>query len=133
MNMQQYQKLAVGTEVTNYSKLAQNFSSRFILRLIHAAMGITTETGEFMSTLKKHVIYDVPLDKVNLIEELGDLLWYITIAIDALGTDMEDIMVRNIANLHKRYPKAFNTQDAALRNLQQERDALLNPKYNHGK
>lgn len=47
-------------------------------RLFHAAIGLSTETGEIFEALGKYA-----LDRVNLSEEIGDCLWYLAIAYDA--------------------------------------------------
>ena len=85
------------------------------LRLLHAAMGITTEAGEFVDPLKKHIFYGKELDTENLKEELGDLLWYIGIACDTLGVTVREVMEANIAKLRKRYPEQFTEEDALER------------------
>lgn len=128
MDMQQYQVFAIRTENTDYLGRAKMLCSETMLRLLHASMGMTTETGEFMDALKRCIIYGEPIDKINIIEELGDLLWYIALATDALDTNIEDVMTRNIAKLRKRYPGNFTTQDGINRDLQQERDALQTQK-----
>ena len=96
-----------------------------VLRLFHATQGMCTETGEFMDVLKKHMFYGKPLDKVNLEEELGDMLWYIGLAIDALGLSMDSVMIKNIAKLRARYPEKFDEHNAKSRDLETERRALV--------
>ena len=93
-------------------------------RLLHAAMGMTTESGEFLDPLKKHLFYGKPLDSTNLKEELGDLLWYIAIACDALDTTIEDEMIRVINKLKTRFPDKFSSDHAIHRDLTAERKAL---------
>ena len=93
-------------------------------RLLHAGIGIATESGEFLDALKKAIFYGKELDRVNLKEELGDLLWYIAIAMDELGTDFETEMERNIKKLKARYPEKFRKEDALERDLEKERGIL---------
>lgn len=93
-------------------------------RLLHAAMGLTTEAGEFLDALKKHLFYGKPLDLVNLREELGDIMWYLAIACDALGTTFEAEQARNIAKLKARYPDKFTSEAAIERDLEGERKVL---------
>jgi NTP pyrophosphatase (non-canonical NTP hydrolase) len=94
------------------------------IRLLHAQMGMQTESAEFTDALKKHIFYGKPLDKVNLKEELGDMLWYIAIALDCLDTDFETQMKINIDKLKARYPEKFTNQAADIRDLQKEREIL---------
>ncbi len=93
-------------------------------RLLHAAMGLTTEAGEFMDALKKHLFYSKELDTVNLLEELGDVLWYVAIAADALGTDFTTIQQTNINKLRARFPDKYSHESANTRDLDAEREAL---------
>ena len=93
-------------------------------RLIHAALGLSSEVGEFCDPIKKFVYYGKPIDETNLKEELGDLLWYIAIAADALGTTIEQLQATNIAKLRARFPERFTEQDAIVRDLDAERVIL---------
>jgi NTP pyrophosphatase (non-canonical NTP hydrolase) len=89
------------------------FSQKKMTDLLHAGMGICTEGGEFFDPIKKHIMYGKELDTDNMREELGDLLWYIAIAAEALGTNLSDIMTENIRKLAKRYPDQIFTEHAA--------------------
>ena len=93
-------------------------------RLIHAAIGINTENGEFSDVVKKSLFYGRTLDKTNAIEELGDILWYINIACDVLDVTMEEVMERNINKLKVRYPKQFSQEAEQNRDLEKERKVL---------
>lgn len=92
--------------------------------LLHYALGIVTEAGEIADALKKSLIYGKPLDRVNLIEEIGDLQWYQARMLDALGSSFEEARDRNIAKLRKRYPDGFTEEDALVRDLEAERAEL---------
>lgn len=78
--------------------------------LIHAALGLTGEAGEFADAIKKHVIYGQPLNRENAIEEVGDLLWYCALACSTLGVDMELVALDNIRKLKRRYPEKYSDQ-----------------------
>lgn len=97
---------------------------RFNAGLMHAAMGIVTEAGEFIDVLKKLTIYSKPVDRVNLVEELGDIAWYIALACRTLGVSLEEVMDRNISKLTTRFPEKFTEAAAMNRNLDAERAAL---------
>ena len=94
--------------------------------LINASMGLVTEAGEFQDMLKKHLYYGKELDTVNLKEEIGDVLWYCAIALEALGTDFETVMQTNIDKLKARYPEKFTEDSANNRDLETERQILEN-------
>lgn len=85
------------------------------LDLTHAALGLSSEVGEFVTSIKAHVIYGKPLDTDNCIEELGDLLWFISLAATALGYSMETVAERNIQKLKLRYPEKYSDEAAIER------------------
>lgn len=87
----------------------------FTFDLLHAALGLTSEAGEFADAVKKNVVYGKPLDKENLIEELGDLLWFTSLACDVLNVDMAFVMEENIKKLQKRYPEKYTDFHAISR------------------
>ncbi len=93
-------------------------------RLVHAVLGLQTEAGELADPVKKHIYYGRPLDPVNLREEIGDCLWYLAIACDALGTTLEAEQARNLAKLRARYPHVFTAEAAQVRDLDRERQVL---------
>ena len=43
-------------------------------------------------------------NREHLIIELGDLLWYVAQATQALGVSFEEVVERNVKKLEKRYP-----------------------------
>lgn len=93
-------------------------------RILHAAIGLCTESGELIDALKKSTFYGRELDVVNVKEEAGDILWYLAILFDELGTDFETEMQRVISKLEARFPDKF-TEDAAYnRDLETERSIL---------
>lgn len=92
--------------------------------LLHASMGLVTEAGEFQDMLKKHVFYGRELDEVNLKEEIGDVLWYCAIALNALESDFESVMQTNIDKLKARFPEKFTEEKANNRDLDKEREIL---------
>lgn len=101
-----------------------NINSEVDQRLIHVALGMQTESAEFSDALKKYVFYGKELDLVNLKEELGDMMWYMAIAFDALGTTFEEEQSRVINKLKTRYPDKFTSEAAENRNLAEERRVL---------
>jgi len=60
--------------------------------LEHALLGLETEIGEFATDVKRISIYDRALSpemRDHMIEELGDVQWYVPLAQRALGIDPE--------------------------------------------
>lgn len=93
-------------------------------RMLHGLLGVQSEAGELADALKRTLYYGQPIDRTNLIEEIGDLCWYLAILADACGTTLEHCQARNIAKLRQRYPEKFTEQGAAVRDLGAEREAL---------
>ena len=88
------------------------------LDLVHAALGMQTETGEFATEVKRLFAYNKPLTEemhAHMVEELGDALWYFAVAADALGVSMRAIAERNIRKLQLRYPDAYSDELAEAR------------------
>ena len=83
--------------------------------LLHAAIGIAGEAGELLDAVRKHVFDGQPLDRENVIEELGDLCFYMEAAMQAVGVSREEIEQRNQAKLSKRYEAGYSDQQAQER------------------
>lgn len=115
--MKDYIQNAVKTESIHFDVKGRE-------RLLHAGIGLATESGEFLDALKKSIFYGKELDVVNLKEELGDVLWYMAIAMDVLGTDFETEMEKNIKKLKARYGEKFSQDSAEKRDLKKERGIL---------
>lgn len=75
--------------------------------LMHAALGLAGEAGEFADAIKKHLVYGRDLDRENAIEELGDVLWFVALGCNALGVSMADVAQANIDKLRRRYPEKY--------------------------
>lgn len=78
--------------------------------LANAALGLCGESGEFADQLKKFAFQGHKLNREHLEKELGDILWYVALACDALGTDMETVMKKNVIKLQSRYPDGFDPE-----------------------
>jgi len=124
MNSKNYIADATRTESTDFSAMNTRLSEDGTKRLLHAGIGLSTEAGEFLDALKKHIFYGKKLDRVNLKEEMGDLFWYLAIACDELDVEFETLMERNIEKLKARYGEKFTEERAEKRDLQAERQIL---------
>ncbi len=81
--------------------------------LWHAATGVVGEAGELIDAVKKHVVYSKALDRENVIEELGDLEFYMEQLRQNLSISREETLAHNIAKLSKRYEGLRYTDAAA--------------------
>ena len=84
-------------------------------RTLHAAVGIAGEAGEVLDAVKKTWIYGKPLDTENLLEESGDLLFYIVALLTENGFTIEHAMRHNMSKLAKRYPAGYTDSAAIIR------------------
>lgn len=128
MTPNEYQQLALRTEKTplfvNKIVDGEPVPDLQLSQLMHGAIGMCTETGELQDMLKRHAIYGKPLDLTNVVEECGDKLWYIALALHAAGVSLEDCMKKNVAKLEARYGGSFSTEKALNRDLTAEQKAL---------
>lgn len=100
-----YQRAAMRTA-------GQNRGSKLLL---NGLMGLNGEAGECIDSLKKSLFQGHELDRDGLVEELGDVLWYVAISAQALGVRLSEVMKRNVAKLYKRYPEGFDPERSVNR------------------
>lgn len=101
-----------------YESLAQRTSSpkhSRIDKITNGLMGLNGESGECIDVLKKHFFQGHELDTEKIIDELGDVLWYIAETCKGLGINMEEVARHNIAKLMKRYPEGFSVERSVNR------------------
>jgi len=82
-------------------------------RLITAALGLGSETGEFTEIVKKLFLQGKPPSEENIFHmkrELGDIIWYWTTACMALGLDPFEVIEENRAKLEARYGEQFEVK-----------------------
>lgn len=123
MTPEEYVKLAKNTDVQDYTHVVERISA-LAPELLHAMLGITSESGEVADQFKRHLIYGKELDRINLMEEIGDLFWYCAILANHIDMPFATIMERNIAKLRARYPDKFTKDSAINRDLVKERKIL---------
>ena len=84
-------------------------------RLLQGLMGLNGEAGEALDLLKKTLFQGHTLDVEHLAKELGDIAWYLALAADAIGYDLETILQMNIDKLMARYPDGFASERSIFR------------------
>ena len=122
MKSSDYIKQALNTESQDTKGIKKRLCNTH--RILHAAIGASTEAAELLDQLKKHIYYGRELNKLNLFEETGDLLWYLATLADELGFDFEDAMKKNLEKLKARYGDKFTTEKAINRDLDEELKSL---------
>lgn len=113
--------------LSNYSELVRRLAKplgSLACDLHHAATGMATESGEALSTTKKMWVYSQSLHQnnsegqshfQNLVEETGDLLFYVEMMCQLLQINMLDLMQANANKLNRRYPSGYSDEAAAER------------------
>lgn len=106
MTINAYQELAMTT-------LNPALSKKDVL--INGVMGLCGESGEAIDIVKKHLAQGHELDRDGLIQELGDIAWYLAETAYALDVSLEDVLQKNIDKLKKRYPEGFSQSRSVFR------------------
>jgi len=87
-------------------------------RLLTAALGLGSETGEFVEIVKKMFLQGKPPSDENIFHmkrELGDIMWYWVTACAALGLDPYEVISENQEKLAARYGEKFEVQRSEVR------------------
>ena len=85
----------------------------FKSHLLHVVPCISSEAGELWDAIKRYVIYNQPMDRANVVEELGDIEFYLEAIRQALNLTREETLLNNIEKLRIRYSKMTYSDQAA--------------------
>jgi NTP pyrophosphatase (non-canonical NTP hydrolase) len=69
--------------------------------LEYLALGLASEAGEVAGKIKKYIRDDYQV-MYNIGDELGDVLWYLTMLADELDFSLAEVAERNVAKLRDR-------------------------------
>lgn len=123
MNEQDYDKMTAALSKTG-SAIIKDLNP-IKADLLHMAVGVAGEAGELLDAVKKATIYNKPLDHKNMVEELGDLEFYMSRVRQLIGVSRDDVLEHNYAKLSKRYSKGQYSNEQAQERSDKE-DALDN-------
>ena len=76
-------------------------------KMLTAAIGLASETGELNEIIKKCMFQGKPMDedtKYHMARELGDIIWYWIQACESINYDPNKIIEMNVEKLKARYP-----------------------------
>jgi NTP pyrophosphatase (non-canonical NTP hydrolase) len=96
MEFNEYQRQAVSTAIYN-----QKFN------IVYPALGLGNEAGELQGKIKK-LMRDGDLEDIsiaqwdNLVDEAGDVLWYLAVLCIDLGIDLDVVARRTVEKLQDR-------------------------------
>ncbi|MFC4355329.1 nucleoside triphosphate pyrophosphohydrolase family protein [Chryseomicrobium palamuruense] len=105
MKINEYQLLALRT--------CNSESSEDLI--LNGTLGLCGEAGEVSDHVKKHLFQGHELNEDEIINELGDVCWYIAVLASGLNVSLEEIMQRNIRKLQARYPDGFEVEKSINR------------------
>lgn len=106
MTLNEYQVLAYRT--TNHELTNQGL-------IENGVMGLCGESGECIDLVKKSLFQGHALDREKLIDELGDVLWYVAQLATGLGVTLEYVAQHNVDKLLARYPDGFDSEKSIHR------------------
>ena len=101
----------------SFNKIEENSSIK-TPRLLTAALGLGSETGEFVEIVKKMFLQGKPPSDDNVFHmkrELGDIMWYWVTACMALKLDPVDVILENQKKLEARYGEKFSVNQSEVR------------------
>ena len=96
----------------------QDSSEIDVPRLMTAALGLSSEGGEFVEIVKKMFLQGKPADQENIFHmkrELGDIMWYWVTACMALDLDPVEVILEKQKKLEARYGKRFTIDQSEVR------------------
>ena len=80
---------------------------------LHAAVVVAEEAGELAGCIKKHAVYNKPLSdamkedgktlKQHIIEEAGDVMFYLQACLNQFGLDFQEVLQYNAIKRMARY------------------------------
>jgi len=82
--------------------------------LLHMAVGVSGEAGELLDVVKKHCVYQKQIDIPHIIEEAGDILFYLTGLLNELDLSLEDCIDANREKLSRRYASGRYSNEQAI-------------------
>lgn len=92
--------------------------------LLHALLGKQSELSEMIQEFVTATVEGRAIDKVNMVEEIGDDSWYTALALRWAGSSFGKAFEANIKKLSVRYPDKFSSESAVVRDLFSERTVL---------
>lgn len=80
------------------------------VRLAFLGLKMAAKAGEIADTIKKVVGHGHPANQEEMVEELGDLLWYVAIVAFEYDIPLSAVAEINVEKLKERYPSGFSSE-----------------------
>jgi NTP pyrophosphatase (non-canonical NTP hydrolase) len=78
------------------------------LAILWNALGLAGEAGEFANKVKKQIFHQHGLNIYALIDELGDIMWYMAALCTVLKVPMSVMGIQNVNKLEERFPNGWD-------------------------
>ena len=101
--------------INEYQRKAMRTATGKCYDAVNAALGIVGEAGEVADEIKKSTFQGHRWNPARVVEELGDVLWYVALMADLLNVPLEHVMQANIEKLERRYPDGFTPEASVNR------------------
>lgn len=111
------------TQETDYSKMVTDLSkpgkeiieemTPLQAHCLHMALGVCGEAGELLDAVKKNSIYQKAVNRKNIVEELGDLEFFMEGVRQGHGITREETILANTNKLSVRYKNSKYSNQAA--------------------
>src|SRR4030067_2779856 len=96
------------------SKLNKNTNKTKDDMLLNATLGLA-ESGEIQNIIKKYLFHEHSLDREKILDECGDLLFYIAVMLYSLDFTFENAIDFNEIKLNKRYKESATKEESINR------------------
>ena len=105
-------------DLNTYQTKAQRTSNPELTQqehLLNGLLGLAGEAGECCDLVKKHLFQDHREFEMKLLDELGDVLWYVAETAAAIGQNLNMVATWNLKKLQARYPNGFDSEKSLHR------------------
>lgn len=75
---------------------------------MHMCMGLAGEAGEVVDYIKKCVVNGHDMDREKILDECGDVMFYIAGLLAEEGYTISDALKYNTDKLNRRYPDGYS-------------------------
>lgn len=79
--------------------------------LTNCALGLAGESGQLIELIKEYTFHGDELDRDRLIDEMGDVLWYLSQIAEWAKIPFSEVAEQNIDTLKKRYPRGYEREN----------------------
>jgi NTP pyrophosphatase (non-canonical NTP hydrolase) len=91
-------------------------------------LGLNGECGELTDIFKKVLYHGKEYDPVDVMLEMGDILYYLTAICNILGIDLTETMLNNNAKLIARYEEGYSVKASINRIEESAGDGIIRGK-----